>query len=178
MNDLKAAMLGLAGADASISGRFAKFRARENIRIISFSDVIDPPTVFAMGADEALNAKTMASVAERVKAIEPQGGTAVFEAAQSAYIAAAARRRADPGRFYSIVVMTDGENNKGINAREFESWYTGLPEADKGVKVFSVIFGEGNPAELRRVAELTGGRSFDGRKARLGAVFKEIRGYQ
>lgn len=178
MGDLKAAMLGLAGADASLSGRFARFRSRETIRIVSFSDVVDEPSVFSMGADSTANAKAMAAVAQRVNGIVADGGTALFEAARQAYGAAAARRRADPGRFYSIVVMTDGESNKGLSASGFESWYAGLPEADKGVKVFSVIFGEGNPEELRRIAELTGGRTFDGRKARLGTVFKEIRGYQ
>jgi Ca-activated chloride channel family protein len=41
-----------------------------------------------------------------------------------------------------------------------------------------VIFGEADPRELQRVAELTGGRSFDSRKSSLQSIFKEIRGYQ
>ena len=36
---LKTALLGLSGADASISGRFARFRNRERIFLLPFSDV-------------------------------------------------------------------------------------------------------------------------------------------
>lgn len=178
MNDLKAAMLGLAGGDPTLSGRFAKFRERETIRVVTFSDVVDLPDVYQMTSEGQANAKTLAAISERVNRIDPNGGTALFEAARQAYLESASRRRADPERYYSIVVMTDGESNQGISAREFEAWYNGLPDADKGVKVFAVVFGEGNPAQLKTIAELTGGRVFDGRKAKLAGVFKEIRGYQ
>jgi hypothetical protein len=38
--------------------------------------------------------------------------------------------------------------------------------------------GEGKVAEMQQIAQLSGGREFDGRKLHLGQVFKEIRGYQ
>jgi len=40
------------------------------------------------------------------------------------------------------------------------------------------VFGEARPDELQRLADLTGGRTFDSRKSSLQAIFKEIRGYQ
>ncbi len=33
-------------------------------------------------------------------------------------------------------------------------------------------------SEMQEIAQLSGGREFDGRKLQLGQVFKEIRGYQ
>jgi Ca-activated chloride channel family protein len=40
------------------------------------------------------------------------------------------------------------------------------------------LFGEANSDDMNAVANITGGRAFDGRKAALAQVFKEIRGYQ
>lgn len=175
---LKTALLGLSGADATISGRFARFRNRERIFLLPFSDSFGATERFDMGEIATTNQATLKRLAERVNALRADGGTAIFSATQQAYADAAQRRRGDPARFYSIVVMTDGLNNGGIKAAEFASWYQQLPSADKGIKVFPVLFGEANPAELQSLAELTGGRTFDSRKSSLQAIFKEIRGYQ
>jgi Ca-activated chloride channel family protein len=178
MAHLKTAMRGLTGSDATISGRFAKFRDRERIRVVVFNGSVEPAELFAMGADRQANAKAMAALSARVEGLSPMGGTALFEATRQAYLEAAARRRAEPERFYSIVLMTDGENSDGLNFEQFHAWLSSLPEADRGVKVFPILFGEGNPQQLAQVAALTGGRLFDGRKASLSSVFKDIRGYQ
>ena len=47
-----------------------------------------------------------------------------------------------------------------------------------GIRVFPILFGEGNSGELSGIADLTGGRLFDSGAGSLAAVFKEIRGYQ
>ncbi|MFZ4626283.1 MAG: vWA domain-containing protein, partial [Rhodoferax sp.] len=111
-------------------------------------------------------------------ALQANGGTAIFSATRQAYPEAAQRRRSNPDHFYSIVIMTDGVNNNGIDINAFTDWYNQLAEPDKGIKLFPVLFGEANPVELQRLAELTGGRTFDSRKTSLQAIFKEIRGYQ
>jgi Ca-activated chloride channel family protein len=74
--------------------------------------------------------------------------------------------------------MTDGENNSGMGFGDFQDWYRQLPEDAQGIRVFTILFGEGDPAALKSIAELTGGRVFDAKTATLSAVFKEIRGYQ
>ena len=45
-------------------------------------------------------------------------------------------------------------------------------------RVFPILFGEASHTEMEALAQFTGGRVFDGRKAALAQVFKEIRGYQ
>ena len=175
---LKTALLGLSGADASISGRFTRFRNRERIFLLPFSDVFGSVERFDMGDNAATNQATMANLSRRVNALKANGGTAIFSATRHAYQETAARRRSDTQRYYSIVIMTDGINNKGIGVDEFAAWYGQLAAQDKGIKLFPVLFGEANPDELQRLAELTGGRTFDSRKSNLQAIFKEIRGYQ
>jgi len=175
---LKTALLGLAGADASISGRFSHFRNRERIFLLPFSDVFGAVERFDMGDNASANQAAMRTLSERVNALQAKGGTAIFSATRQAYQEAAQRRRSDPQRFYSIVIMTDGVNNNGINVDAFAAWYGQLPPQDQGIKLFPVVFGEAKADELQRLADLTGGRTFDSRKSSLQAIFKEIRGYQ
>ena len=133
---------------------------------------------FDMGKSESENQVTLAQLSKRVGQLQPDGGTAIYDSLIQAYTEALARRRADPERFYSIVVMTDGVNTQGASSYDFARWHAALPAAERDLRVFPVVFGEADPAELQHVAELTGGRSFDSRKSSLAALFKEIRGYQ
>ena len=178
IRDLKAAMQGLSGADASISGRFARFRNRERIVILPFNHVVESVESFDMGNQEKDNQATLAAMNMRIQKLRANGGTAIFSATRQAYTEAVARKQTDPARFYSIVVMTDGINNDGINYKDFVEWYAQLPAAEKGIKIFPVLFGEAKPEELQKLADLSGGRMFDSRKASLQTIFKEIRGYQ
>ncbi|MFZ6638841.1 substrate-binding domain-containing protein [Undibacterium sp. TC4M20W] len=178
ITDLKTAMQGLSGADASISGRFARFRNRERILILPFSNEVGNAELFEMGNAEKDNQATLSALSSHVQSLRANGGTAIFSATREAYAKAVERKRADPARFYSIIVMTDGINNNGINYNEFEGWYKALPDNEKGIKIFTVLFGEAAPDELKKLSDLSGGRMFDSRKASLQSIFKEIRGYQ
>ncbi|WP_075255757.1 VWA domain-containing protein [Herbaspirillum camelliae] len=178
IDSLKTTMLGLAGADSSISGRFAKFRNREHITLVPFSDHVLSSVSFAMGDDASMNQQTLKSLERSVNSLSAGGGTAIYSATQTAYQSAVERRKKDPARFYSVVVMTDGQNGDGISIDQFASWYRSLPPQDQGIKVFTVMFGEASASDLKKLAEMTGGRLFDGRKSGLQAIFKEIRGYQ
>jgi Ca-activated chloride channel family protein len=53
-----------------------------------------------------------------------------------------------------------------------------MPADVQRVRVFTVLFGEGNAGELKDLAEMTGGRAFDSRATPLALMFKGIRGYQ
>jgi Ca-activated chloride channel family protein len=178
LDSLKTTMLGLSGADTSISGHFARFRNRELITIVPFNDHVISSVAFDMGNGKQMNQETLQQLSQSVKSLHADGGTAIYSATQTAYLSAVERRKVDPTRFYSLVVMTDGENGDGISSDQFIDWYKGLPSQDQGIKVFTVLFGEASPGDLKKLAEITGGRSFDGRKAGLQAIFKEIRGYQ
>jgi len=178
LDQLKTTMLGLSGNDASISGRFARFRNREQIHITPFSDVVETTQSFDMGGDEAQSRKVLQSISSYVSGLYASGGTAIYDATAVAYKEALQRRQRDPNRFYSIVVMTDGANTSGISLANFERWYNALPAQMKGIRVFTISFGSAREDELKRLAEMTGGRSFDGTKSGLQAIFKEVRGYQ
>jgi Ca-activated chloride channel homolog len=174
---LKQALVNLTGADTSISGRFAGFRARERLTMITFAEqVIEERdfTVEGTGPD----APGLRRVRDYVAGLGLHGGTAIFSAMRRAYQRAVADAQRDRGSLTSIVLMTDGENNRGISADEFLAGLAGLPEEARSVKTFAIQFGEASPAELQRIVQATAGAKFDANQTSLAAAFKEIRGYQ
>jgi Ca-activated chloride channel homolog len=174
---LEQALVGLTGADASLSGRFAGFRARERITMITFAgQVVDERdfTVTGAGPDDPGRAAIRAYVA----GLDLHDGTAVFSAMLRAYRRAAADAEADKGAFTSIMLMTDGENNRGISVEEFLDELASVPEPARSVKTFAIQFGEADPGELRRIVQATAGAMFDANRGSLAGAFKEIRGYQ
>lgn len=176
MEKMKAALLGLTGLDTTLSGRFARLRERETISLTAFDDSVRAAQIFILGKNQRED--TEKSIRNYVAALQPEGGTAIFSAAQVAYQQSVARMKKEPDRFYSVVVLTDGENNKGLNAQQFESWYSALPESDKGIRIFAIQFGDAKAEQLESLTRLTGGRVFNATKTPLAQVFKEIRGYQ
>jgi len=174
---LKQALINLTGADTSISGRFASFRARERVTMITFAeDVIDERDFTVEGAGP--DAPGRKQIRDYVGGLQLHGGTAIFSAMQRAYQRAADDADADKGYFTSIVLMTDGENNRGISVDAFLTGLQAIADPARSVKTFAIQFGEANPAELQRIVEATAGARFDANQTSLAAAFKEIRGYQ
>jgi Ca-activated chloride channel family protein len=159
-------------ADSAASARYARFQRRERVVLISFSDRVEAPVRIEFEG-QALDAARQQVVAY-ADAMTVKGGTAIYAALLQAEELAAQERQQDPGRFVSVVLLTDGENNVGPDLAAFRARMAGKAPA----RVFPILFGEGNPGEMSDLAQLSGGRVFDGRKAALALVFKEIRGYQ
>lgn len=178
IESLRTALTGIAGADASLSGRFTRFRERERISVVTFSAEVEDQKQWSLGTDRAANAAPLNEFSQFVTSLHPAGGTAIYSAARTAYEAALLRQAKDPDRVYSVLLMTDGKNNDGISLDAFRQWFAGLPPEQKHIRIFAVQFGEARREELEALTEPTGGRVFDASKAGLQAAFKEIRGYQ
>ena len=177
LNSLKQAIANLTGADRSISGQFARFRNREKVTIIAFNDQIKSEAEFSIEGTAPGN-ESMRRINTYVNQFQAGGGTAVYDALRRAYEHAVAARAQTPDRFYSIVLMSDGDSNNGMNYQDFERYYREQSDNIAGIRTFPVLFGEANEAEMQMLAERTGGRLFDSRKHTLAEVFKSIRGYQ
>jgi Ca-activated chloride channel family protein len=178
MDELKAALHLLSGSDQStMAGRYARFLPHEKVDLTTFdSKIVDHLGVDFAGPDGY--DKTRARFEDFVNALEPKGGTAIYDALQATYQQALKDRKQQPGYYPSIVLMTDGESSTGSNFEAFRDWYQALPDTAQDIPVFTIMFGDADPAEMKSLAELTGGRVFDATGASLSAVFKEIRGYQ
>ncbi len=167
----------LTGADQSITGRFARLRQREEITIIPFNGSVQDNRTFTIN-DVSANSPDLAAVRSYVDNLQANDGTAIYDGLIQAYVSASQDKAVAPDRFYSIVLMTDGENNSGHDPGGFRSFYKGEPDSTKAIPTFAIIFGEASPQELTDISTLTGGQVFDSRNASLSTVFKVIRGYQ
>jgi Ca-activated chloride channel homolog len=177
ISQLRSSVIALTGADASLSGRFARFQTRERIYLLPFSGNPGTPIRFEMPDEGNKVDGVLANVRDYATKLHANGGTAIFSSVKVALEAAQADRLKAPDRQYSVVVMTDGKSESGMSENDFASWHQKLGETDRGIPVFGLLFGEAEKAQLERIAKLTGGRVFDARKG-LKTAFKEIRGYQ
>jgi Ca-activated chloride channel family protein len=177
LNGLKKALTNLTGLDTSVTGQFARFRAREQITIITFSSAVQDTRTFTIN-DPDPRGPDMSALRDYVNGLRAGGATAIYDAVEEAYVQAGAAKAQDPNRFYSIVLMTDGENNSGRDLNAFLRDYQQFSSSTRAIKTFTVLFGEASPQDLQRIAGVSGGTVFDSRTAPLSQVFKEIRGYQ
>ena len=177
LSSMRDALKLLSGADASsaaatASARYSAFQSRERVVLITFASDVSAPVWVRFEADKIDAART--ELRRQADAMVADGGTAIYSALAAAEDLARQELAREPDRFVSIVLLTDGESNAGLKVDEFRARYSsGLP-----ARIFPILFGEGNVAEMQQIAQLSGGREFDGRKFQLGQVFKEIRGYQ
>ena len=176
LDRLKTAMRALIDGDPNtLAGRYARLADREKTTIVTFSGDVDAPQDFTVDRTDASGRKALL---DSVEAIDTDGGTAIYDAVAAALRTAVAEQPGARDRVYSIVLMTDGENNAGMDIDSFTAFYRSLPPQKNAIRVFPILFGEGDADEMKRLAELTGGRTFDARKGDLAGVFRDIRGYQ
>ncbi len=177
IGQLKKALNNLTGLDHSLTGRFARFRAREAVVMLPFSGQVGEPTVFKV-RDTGAEGDDMRALRDYIAALHAEGGTAIYDALSEAYRLTMAEKQRDSDRFFSIVLLTDGANTNGSRFAQFESEFRRQKNTVAGVKTFPILFGSSNEEEMTALGELTGGRTFDAHNHSLARVFKEIRGYQ
>jgi Ca-activated chloride channel family protein len=176
LSALQATLKGLAGADDSLAGRFARFRGREKITLLTFSNTVHDERTFTVN-DPKPGSADLTAISSYVDTLRANGGTAIYSALSQAYATIVGPHR-DPNYLTSIVLMTDGENNAGLSAADFSALYQRLPADIRGVRTFPVVFGEADQGAMEKISHETGGALFDARSVSLSQAFKEIRGYQ
>jgi Ca-activated chloride channel homolog len=177
LDQLKTAMNALTGTDTSLTGRFARFRAHEQVTIVTFSDTVEDVRQFTID-DTAPTGPDMTAIREYVNDLAAGGSTAIYAALERGYRAVADAQAKDPNRLFSIVLMTDGENNAGVAAEQFGKDYGNLPDPVRAVHTYTVLFGDANKSDMAAIASTTGGSLFDATSTALQTIFKQIRGYQ
>ncbi|MEU4927004.1 VWA domain-containing protein [Streptomyces yokosukanensis] len=168
---LRAAFASLSGADSSATAEFVRFYQGEKLTVVRFGGrpLAERTVTVRRPAD-------LTALEDFVADGGYDGATAVWSALDHGYGTAEQALRADPGRAVSLVLMTDGENNAGIDRASFVSRYRARRADVRAVHTYPLHFGDSDAAELRQVASVTGGRMVDARAQSLSTAFKEIRG--
>lgn len=164
----------LTGIDAAgPMGRYTRFQPRERVLMLPFSEQSGRPELFTFTSGEP-EAAVRARIRDYVDALQVGGGTAIFSALNTALDLGREELHRHPQHLVSIILLTDGVRTSGVSMDAFERHFmAGAP-----VRVFPILFGAASVAEMSRIAEVSGGRVFDGKSASLDAVFRDIRGYQ
>ena len=180
LGQLKAAMDMLAGGDGgSLASRYARFQNRERIGLIPFSSRPMATQRFDMGAGDVENRATLDAIRADVARMQADGGTAIYDSVQQALVELAVEKRSESSpRYYTVVLMTDGQNTDGMALDELLTWRARQDAAIQSIRVFPIVFGNADLDEMSALAEATGGKAFDANGRALALVFKDIRGYQ
>ena len=166
---LKKALSDLTGVNETPSAKYCRFRSREEVVLLPFSDRPGDPQTFTVSETNPQPSRD--EIRASTDSLVAVGHTAVYDSLITAYNSFAPT----DDRFHSIVLMTDGESNAGQTIADFRDY---LPTAQTKVRVFPILFGEAAEQEMQEVATLTNGQTWDARTADLGKVFCQIRGYQ
>jgi Ca-activated chloride channel family protein len=178
IEQLRAAMISLAGGEGSVkAGGYTVFRAREKVTLIPYDDEVREPQTFTLSAENPNTGRARIRTAAG-KLETDAGNTATYSALREAYRLADRQVRENPDAITSIVLMTDGEQNRGIEAGAFREFYRDLRSQTRAVPTFPVQFGDAPRGELNGIAKLTGGKLFAAKDTSLVNAFRTIRGYQ
>ncbi|WP_049580872.1 substrate-binding and VWA domain-containing protein [Streptomyces sp. SBT349] len=169
---LRDALGRLTGTEGTAPGE--RFRDREEVTLMPFADDVVSAETYTVEAEAPEPA--LRDIRAGVDGLVAGGETAIYASLVEAYELLAAEGPRDA--FTSVVLMTDGENTDEVVAGDFETFHAGLPQEQRRVPVFTVLFGDSDRAELERIATATGGRLFDAVNGSLDDAFQEIRGYQ
>jgi Ca-activated chloride channel family protein len=125
-------------------------------------------TLEAQGNDP----QVLSELLVKVEALEPGGGTNMYVAAAEAM--KQIKVQAESGKYHAaVIVMSDGMSEGGLPQFNAMLKDTGL---GKDVPVFTILFGDAQPEQMKALAEAMSGRMFDGRVDVVQA-FREAKGY-
>ncbi|WP_417915005.1 substrate-binding domain-containing protein [Candidatus Electronema sp. JM] len=135
--------------------------------VVPFNNVVKE-SFEAKGNDPQVLGELLA----KIEALEPGGGTNMYMGAAEAV--KRIKLYAESGKYHaSVIVMSDGMSEGNIE--QFRSLIGGTGMG-KDIPVFTILFGEAQPEQMKAFAEAMSGRMFDGRVDVVQA-FREAKGY-
>ena len=143
---------------------FLQANAGEVNQVIFFDDTILGIEAAADDSDEAL-----AELNQKVADFQIAGGPDIYRAAAEALEIASGYNLENYTP--AIILMTDGRSN--YNYSNFEEVWSQYGEE---IPIFSITFGDADPSQLEELAQISGGRVFDGTQD-LTAAFRSVKGY-
>jgi len=142
--------------------------ARDRLEIVLFSkDLVTLTPLSPLGEKRE-------DVSRRVSGIVEGGDTRLYGAVQMAYDELLSS--GDPGHIQAMVVLSDGEDTVGgTNLDQLLAHIGSSSESGTAPKIFTIAFGnDANRDVLRRIAEITGGRQYDGDPQTIYEVYAVI----
>lgn len=138
-----------------------QFSSEDKIDVIAFGSNVN-----VIGSSKGNN---LSGLLDKIKNYDLDGATSLYPAAEKA-LNLLKDEKSDYNT--SIILMTDGDGNIGT-FKDLENTYNSIK---KDIPIYSITFGMANESQLNKMANLSNGKVFDGRKD-LVLAFKSVRGY-
>jgi Ca-activated chloride channel family protein len=141
---------------------------RDRLAIMLFSDDLITLTPLTELGDKRDNVRT------RVSGVVEEGDTRLYGAVIAAYDELL--QSGDPDHIRAMVVLSDGENTIwDVDLDQVVAEVGSSSESGTAPKIFTIAFGSGADRDvLRRIAEITGGRQYDGDPKTIHEVYAII----
>jgi len=137
---------------------------REINQVIFFNSGIIDTAIIDPSTEEALN-----ELNAKIQAQSAGGGTDIYKAMIRGL---ETLKSYDLDQYNpAIILLTDG-----VSAGYFEDFIIAYEELGQDIPVFSIMFGDADPTQLKEIADYTRARVFDGRED-LASAFRSVKGY-
>jgi Ca-activated chloride channel family protein len=117
---------------------------------------------------------TSRRLAERtIGGLWAEGGTALYDAILSAH--KSLERDTTPDKISAIVVLTDGQDTNSRNTLETLTQGIKFDGERNNIRIFTIGYGQdANKEVLKRIADVTQAKSYEGTNENIEEVFKDI----
>ncbi|MCE1254559.1 MAG: substrate-binding and VWA domain-containing protein [Anaerolineae bacterium] len=169
--DVSGSMSGekIAAARTSLVQFINLLEDRDRLQVITFSSDVN----LMMDLTE-LGPKRI-EITRRVSAIIEGGDTALYDAVVYAY--QELEKNANPKHIRAVVVLSDGNDTASVNSINDVVKKIGSKSEEGGnsIKLFTIGYGDDFDADvLKKMAESTGGRQYEGKPENINQVYSEI----
>jgi Ca-activated chloride channel homolog len=160
----------LTRAKAGLDVFFKNVEPQDAVGLTIFSDKIQPlvaPAPLSKSGDE---------LRARVRGLIADGGTAFYDATTEAFDSVRAQKATD--RINAVVLLTDGEDTDSQQSVEdVVAHLKGQGDSENRVRVFTIAYSSGasgSRVQLERIAEASGGLSYEGKTENIESVYRSI----
>lgn len=173
--DVSGSMQGekIANAAESTASFIRRLERDDEVIVLPFNYMVQDMGLSGRAAEVA------EPLAQRVRNLYAEGGTALFDAVCAAADRINAERAQDEAdgerRLYGIVVLSDGQDT--ASSRTENDMFNCLPSGEDvaGIKVFTIAYGDDADKDLLlRMANRTNGKTFSGDPATIERVYIAI----
>ena len=165
--NLKTAMSTL--LDKEVAKRYWLQPSQDDVHIVIPFDGAPRAVWRAQGADPT----DLRVLLNKVRSAEAGGGTDIYEAVGEAVEQIGEYESRLTDFFPAIILMSDGKSKGSLEQLETQFRASSFAY---DVPIFSIAFGKADESQLGALADLTSGRSFDGKKD-LVKAFRAAKGY-
>ena len=112
-------------------------------------------------------------LADRVNGLMPNGGTALYDAIDAAY--QYLQQNTQPGRIAAVVVLTDGDDTNSKLKLDGLLQRIRFDAERQPIRIFTIGYGsEARNDILKKIADATQAKSYEGKPENIHEVFKDI----